>query len=56
MEVYMRMKVELHSFMEVSAAASSYRSLYRTRKARGTHWVGRYGEGKNDFSFPRIEP
>jgi hypothetical protein len=55
-EVYVRMKVEIHSFMEVSAAASSYRSLYRTRKTRGTHWVGRYGGGKNDLSFLGIEP
>lgn len=52
----MRMKVELHSFLVVSWVASSRRSLYRMRKARGTHWVGRCGGGKNDLSFLGIEP
>jgi hypothetical protein len=56
MEVYMRMKVELHSFLEMSGAASSRRSLYRMRKARGTHWVSRCGGAKNDLSFLGIEP
>ena len=47
---------ELHLFLEVSGAASSHRSLYRMRKARGTHCVGRCGGGKNDLSFLGIEP
>jgi hypothetical protein len=34
MEVYMRMKVELPKFLEVSGAASSPRSLYHEKSLR----------------------
>jgi hypothetical protein len=56
MEAYKRLKVELHSFMEVSGAASSHRLLYREGNARCTHWVGRFGGGNYGLSFLGIEP